>query len=1073
MIWKKQIAFLLFLVSVHFSFGQNTGSTGTKLIDSYLKKQEITKADSVLQQQIIRLKSGQQIDSLIDYIYYLGKIEMKLSNAGQAVRTVTQFADEIKSATSEAHSLRQLYLELGSFYELAGNPQKAYESNLIALEYTSKMQGVTGEDFGLVHSNLGALSQRTGNLHQALLHHKKALKYYKSYPETDNVRLYITYNSLGGMMWFAAKIDSALYFYRMADFTLKELPQTPLNKYYRPAMLNNNIAAIYSSQGNTRKALVVMSRVIGYWEAFFRSDAPDFKKESGKNAYFQAVENYAGIFKNLGDFQKARDLLLFAWREKQKYYTAGNPAMFKSKILLGQTYLSLKDYKTAGNFLESGIEQIANTPGAFYFWNADAHYSMGQLNEELGNNQQAAGYYEKAESLYQHALQGAYDEIYLGFIIGASYFYAKNGNAEKALEMSQKAYNYIVKNQGKKTMFEFQQLLNLGEIYYVLGDYPGALEKSKTALELLKNRMYTKNTALDSTFVVFEKPQAVLLKVKSEYALQQTKDTLFLIEALKEIQDAISILERRKSFIGEGNNLSILISDNNSLFEFAKTLALELFQQTAEEKYLGIIFTMHESSLYNRIRSRLGTRTSISYKNLPDNILTEEKSIKEELGNVLDAQNSMEAFFDANAKWKDFLNKLKRDYPDYYDLKYASITETDIWPDIQENTAIVRYIFIADDLYALVIGADTKQMLKLNQTGLAGQIAKTSSDTLSFKEISDVLYQLYNALWKPVESHIKTNHIIIIPDRELFNLSFETLTPKPIRNFADLANNSLLARYSVSYNYSLPLVNHKDGTTEFDENFIAFVPEFSDKMKQDYRISVMDSLELDKTYLTLLPQPFSLNLAKTSVKLFDGKSFLNERSTKQIFMNSAKEHKIIHIGTHAESNNLSPELSRLVFAKPLNETGNKEDNSLFVYEIYNCDLSSSLAILTACETGKPTWQPGEGMISLAHAFNYAGSQSILTSLWKIDEKSSSKIVKLFYDQLAAGLSKDKALQKAKLEYLGTENGRALSPKYWAGLILIGNSSPVPVSTSGYRLIWLFGLLFLLGLVSYLILKKLL
>ena len=52
-------------------------------------------------------------------------------------------------------------------------------------------------------------------------------------------------------------------------------------------------------------------------------------------------------------------------------------------------------------------------------------------------------------------------------------------------------------------------------------------------------------------------------------------------------------------------------------------------------------------------------------------------------------------------------------------------------------------------------------------------------------------------------------------------------------------------------------------------------------------------------------------------------TYINKNATKQIFENSAKEHKIIHIGTHAESNNLSPELSRLIFAKNTTDENNK------------------------------------------------------------------------------------------------------------------------------------------------------
>ena len=309
----------------------------------------------------------------------------------------------------------------------------------------------------------------------------------------------------------------------------------------------------------------------------------------------------------------------------------------------------------------------------------------------------------------------------------------------------------------------------------------------------------------------------------------------------------------------------------------------------------------------------------------------------------------------------------------------------------------------------------------------------------------------------------------MIPDRDLFNLSFEILTPKLISNYKDLATNSLLSKHVISYNYSLFLIDKESKTIGYKDNFVAFVPEFNDKMKSDYQISVKDSVYLDKTYLTLLSQPFTKDLAQQSAKLFKGISFLNEKSTEKLFKNSAKEHKIIHIGTHAESNNITPELSRLVFAKSTG-TSSSEDNYLYTYEIYNANLSSNLAILTACETGKPTYQAGEGMISLAHAFNYAGSESILTSLWKIDEQSSARIVASFYKYLKKGWSKDKALQQAKLDYIATAEGRTLHPHYWAGLVLIGDPSPIAFHSELNFMYWIIGIIGILA-AFYLFHKK--
>src|SRR5690606_31047504 len=178
------------------------------------------------------------------------------------------------------------------------------------------------------------------------------------------------------------------------------------------------------------------------------------------------------------------------------------------------------------------------------------------------------------------------------------------------------------------------------------------------------------------------------------------------------------------------------------------------------------------------------------------------------------------------------------------------------------------------------------------------------------------------------------------------------------------------------------------------------------------------------------------------------------------------EHKIIHIGTHAESNNISPELSRLIFAKHAPD----DNNSLFTYEIYDQNLNSNLAILTACETGKPTYQAGEGMISLAHAFNYAGSESILTSLWEIDEQSSMLIVESFYNYLAQGLPKDEALKNAKLDYIANAEDRTLAPSYWAGLVLIGDSSAIDISASN-NFDWLLFLLLIVAALSFVIIHS--
>nr|WP_246454817.1 CHAT domain-containing protein [Hyunsoonleella aquatilis] len=335
---------------------------------------------------------------------------------------------------------------------------------------------------------------------------------------------------------------------------------------------------------------------------------------------------------------------------------------------------------------------------------------------------------------------------------------------------------------------------------------------------------------------------------------------------------------------------------------------------------------------------------------------------------------------------------------------------------------------------------------------------------------NDLLFDLYKVLWKPFANEITTKNIIIIPDGDLYNLSFETLTPTKIESFKELSTNSLLAKHNISYNYSLYLIEQSENTTNYKNSFIAFAPEFNDKMKETYKLAITDSINLDKTYLTLLQQPFNVDLAKAYADVFDGNYFLNENSTERVFKKNASEHKIIHIGTHAESNNISPELSRLLFAKNISDKN--EDGSLYAYEIYDTSLNSNLAILTACETGKPSYQAGEGMISLAHAFNYAGSESILTSLWKVDERSTSEIIELFYKNIDEGKPKNEALRLAKLDYIKNTEGRTVAPKFWAGLVLMGDVSPIEISNTTTPWKWLIFIGFVvIGILLFLKLRK--
>jgi len=1034
---------LLLLVLVNtFSvlFSQNTNETNLKQLDNLLKTEAFKEAKLLANQQIDSLILAGQFYEIADYAYYIGQIEFKINSTPSAIKVVSDFESRIESLTENKKALRQLALEIGSFYESIGDSETAKNYNLKALEITKQMPEATGKDLALIESNLGVFYSRLGDLTTAIKYHKNGLKSLQSDSTSTADSYYISYNSLGGMMWYSSKFDSAIYYYKKADKTLKSLEQNPWNTYYRSASLNNNIAGIYSIQGNVDASINAMQTTVKNLNAFLKEDISDVRRTYAQEFLFQAIENYAGLHKEIGDYKKAKQLLTYAFQLKNKNLAPESPEIAKGKILLGQINVSLRNYLEADSLLNEGIKDFENTNGDYGYWLADAYYNKALLETDLGNNDLAKANYAKAEAYYKASLGNYYDELYLDFTVNASNFYSQMGDRDKALSMANESLDYIKVNQGEKTLLEYYQVLNLADIHYQIKDYENALNYCNKAIALINSNEFIENSQLNSLRVESNKVSAILLKVKTNLKLESEKDEAFLKEQLKELDKAINLLENQKSVISSDNSTAILIQDNIGIFRVAKELNLQLYNLTKKEAYLEDLLGYHESMIYHKIRSRLNSKSSKLTANLPKAILEKEKALKTELNTFVDETSHFETYIESEKKWLTFLEELKQEHPNYYKLRYASISQSlkGLKDNIPSSTTLVRYLYINDILYAFVIDASSLHMVTLNTNNLSNQIALLNKKTEAIETTFELQATLYNQLWKPLEHYINNKDIVVVPDKELFNLSFELLTNTVCSDYKELSTNSLLANYNISYNYSLFLIDKNSQPVGYDANFIGFAPEFSDEMKTNYKIAIKDSLDMDYAYLKLLPQPFAKDLTQNYSKLFNGNSFLNERASKSIFTKNAKEHKIIHIGTHAESDNVTPEFSRLIFAKNEDE----ENNSLYTFEIYNQNLASNLAILTACETGKPSYQPGEGMISLAHAFNYAGSESILTSLWKIDEQSSAKILEYFYDNISKGLKKDEALKDAKLKYIANAEGRTSAPQYWAGLVLIGDTEPI-------------------------------
>jgi CHAT domain-containing protein len=175
---------------------------------------------------------------------------------------------------------------------------------------------------------------------------------------------------------------------------------------------------------------------------------------------------------------------------------------------------------------------------------------------------------------------------------------------------------------------------------------------------------------------------------------------------------------------------------------------------------------------------------------------------------------------------------------------------------------------------------------------------------------------------------------------------------------------------------------------------------------------------------------------------------LRERATeKRLREMDLTRYRIFHFATHAIVGDEVKWITQPALVLSLAGTDDTYDDLLQMSEIFNLRLDADLVVLSACATGRGKLRRGEGIIGLTRAFMYAGTPSVVASLWKVNDQSTSLFMEFFYRHLKEGQSKAEALRQAKKQLMQTrawsdtlkEEQSLAAPYFWAPFILIGSA----------------------------------
>jgi CHAT domain-containing protein len=438
-------------------------------------------------------------------------------------------------------------------------------------------------------------------------------------------------------------------------------------------------------------------------------------------------------------------------------------------------------------------------------------------------------------------------------------------------------------------------------------------------------------------------------------------------------------------------------------------------------------------------------------KNIDTKLLNEEAKLRSQavslqmkLAELKDETQREKVSNDLNEiliKSESLSKQFEKDSKSYYQLKYnfSTISIPQIQAKLAPQTAFVSY-FLGEKNYAFLITKTAAKVVQLADNLSLENNTKALVSELYRKPGLDVYkgslqaQSLYNSLLKPFEKELADKtQLIVLRDGNLNFLPFEVLEKSP--------NDYLVKHFAISYGYSATILfnalNNKELASK--NNLMAIAPYTS---KQH-----LPSTFRDKTLQ-------SLPASGEEVSKIGGDIYTDQQATKNRFLETYQQHGIIHFATHAQVDDREAGRSFIAFYP--DSSGYK----LYTEELYNLSLQKTrLVVLSACETGRGQLHQGEGILSLARAFAYAGCPSVVATLWNAHDESTAFLSERLHHYLQENLPIDLALQQAKLDYFNSKIGKELDhPYYWANFILLGNAEPVNEDVGWAWWVWV-GIIF--------------
>ncbi len=782
----------------------------------------------------------------------------------------------------------------------------------------------------------------------------------------------------------------------------------------------NNLACYNSKLGNYAEAFRLGTQAMEIYKKVLGENHPE---------YTTSLNNLAGYNANLGNYAEAIRLCTQATEINKANLGDKHPDYALSLNNLATYYAYLGNYAEAVRLCTQAMEIRGEVLGKQHPDYASSLNNLAGYNAKQGNYTEAIRLCTEAMEIRKKVL-GEEHPDYARTLSSLTGYYYSLGNYEEAFSFGTQALDIMKKVLGEEHP-DYAALVNsIAGYCYDAGIYAEAIQIGTMAMKIREKVLgkqhpdyisslsnlalyYFKDGNYDEATMLFEQSyklsETLILKTFAYLTNKERSD--FWNKYSDFFHKNMPALANEQP-----NSTLKSLAFNSQLLSKGLLLNAELeIQNLIEKRGNGQLKDMYNQLRQDRkkldelylLAPAERTMNTDSLLKVIDN---EERLLVESCKELGDYTKNL------SIKWEDIQKKLKTND---VAIEFANFKGTD-----KED----RYI-------ALIVkkGMTVPELVKLD-----------FNDTVTVDYSSP---KLYNKIWKPLQPYLSNvNNVYFSPSGKFHTIGIEYLLDNDGKVFSDKYN---VFRLSSTRELALPKTSNPNkkaatfGGIKYD----------TDKANNGNGVMYLVGTKKESEAVASL-------LKSAKYKVFvQSDTAATEESFKNL---SGLGIKILHISTHGfyqaeedmssigleylasgaqNKEDRSLDCSGLLFAganaafDPVARKAipdNVDDGILTAKEISRMDFKGlDLVVLSACQTGLGE-VTGEGVFGLQRGFKKAGAQTIIMSLWDVDDYATRLLMVQFFKSLTEGLSKRKAFQTA-IHYVKSKNN---DPKYWAAFVMV-------------------------------------